>query len=119
MEQHLYKEDASKQSDTSCDDSKNWTDDAVPPNIEIEDLPNIKAPTIKVEEPADKHSQKEPPKWDNIPENHEDDFEVDDSALAILLNMGFELGHASIILKRCNNNSDVALGILLNKEEYD
>jgi len=51
-----------------------------------------------------------------IPNNHEEDFELDDMALASLLDMGFEFGPAYIILKKCNNNHDIALTMLLNGE---
>jgi len=52
---------------------------------------------------------------DIIPSNHEQDFELDNVALGNLLEMGFEFGPACIILKKCNNDCDVALGILLGQ----
>eukprot|EP00587_Corethron_hystrix_P001894 CAMPEP_0113326864 /NCGR_PEP_ID=MMETSP0010_2-20120614/18845_1 /TAXON_ID=216773 ORGANISM="Corethron hystrix, Strain 308" /NCGR_SAMPLE_ID=MMETSP0010_2 /ASSEMBLY_ACC=CAM_ASM_000155 /LENGTH=793 /DNA_ID=CAMNT_0000187417 /DNA_START=616 /DNA_END=2997 /DNA_ORIENTATION=- /assembly_acc=CAM_ASM_000155 len=47
------------------------------------------------------------------PENHADEIEHDDAALSFLMEMGFETGRASVILKRCDNRGDVALNHLL------
>jgi len=49
-----------------------------------------------------------------IPNNHEEDFELDDMALANLIEMGFEFGPACIILKKCNNDHNEALMLLLS-----
>jgi len=51
-----------------------------------------------------------------IPNNHAENFEIDDGVLATLLDMGFEVGRACIILKKCNNNSEQSLVMLLSDE---
>jgi len=44
-----------------------------------------------------------------IPTNHEETFDVNDEALAILMEMGFDVARAITVLKKCNNNIEEAM----------